>query len=228
MGNQLAHLGKNSMLILFFAYYLIMTHVPEWMDSAPLYWLLDSVFRVALIVYVFKHVKKNVVNLFGFVSCLIVFIYDTIDSLLLVLGYTPQSLFSWLVSASIALIVWYAITHKRYQWRRLKSDSYDPTKVQAIYSKPNELITVLGSSISLSAKCSVRYSYNGKTIRFRKGYPTPVLTKTVIQESDIIENTKIDTESFYKRFDEIKENKFNLIKFNCKHIFKEAYNKTRA
>ena len=121
-------------------------------------------------------------------------------------------------------ITFYALIAKnRHEWERQRSADYSPNKVQAIYSKPNAALTLLGATVSLDPKCSVRYTYNGKMIRFKRGYPTPIMTNNVIKKTDIIENTNIDPECFYQRFDEIKNNKYNLFTFNCKHLFKKTY-----
>ena len=119
------------------------------------------------------------------------------------------------------LIIYIFLFRKRYDWRSLEGAEYDSNKIQAIYSRPSSLITLLGATTSLSPKCSVRYSYNGKTIRFKRGNKTPILCDTVIRKTDIIEDTDFSGEYFSSRWDEIKNNKFNLLTFNCRSLFKK-------
>jgi hypothetical protein len=101
----------------------------------------------------------------------------------------------------------------------MKSDNYQRNKIQAIYSKPDELLTLLGAATSLSPKCSVRYTYNDKTIRFKRGVKTPILCDTVLKKTDIIKTTDISPDLFLNRFEEIKNKKFNLLTFNCRRLF---------
>jgi len=212
------------MLVFIFAYYIIMTCLPEYVDSSPLYWVMDSVLRISIIIYILINSKKSVLNLMAFMACISVFIYDLQNYTQLLLFKSSDSELYWLsVVCGSAFFAWYLFNKKRYEWKRLKSEEYNPKLVQAIYSKPNEFITVVGSSITLSPKCSVRYTYNGKVVRFKRGYPTPIMTNTIVKKTDIIENTNIDPECFYQRFDEIKNNKYNLFTFNCKHLFKKTY-----
>jgi hypothetical protein len=120
---------------------------------------------------------------------------------------------------SIIPIVYVLIFRNRYKWERLKSDNYQRNKIQAIYSKPDEVLTLLGAATSLSPKCSVRYTYNDKTIRFKRGNKNPILCDTVIRKTDIIKTTNINTSLFFDRFEEIKSKKYNLLTFNCKNLF---------
>ena len=103
----------------------------------------------------------------------------------------------------------------------LKSEKYDADKVQAIYSKPKTLLTLFGATISLSPKCSIRYTYKDKTIRFKKGIEKPIFTDTIVKHNEIIKNTEISSQSFYKRWEEIKNKKYNLLTFNCQMLFKK-------
>jgi hypothetical protein len=115
----------------------------------------------------------------------------------------------------------YIIVFKnRYNWEKQKSDPYNPNIVQAIYSKPNSVLTLLGATISFSPRCSVRYTYQGKTVRFKKGHDFPLLMKTFTKKTDVIKNTDFTGEHFLNRIDLIKNKKYNLIKFNCKHLMK--------
>jgi hypothetical protein len=101
----------------------------------------------------------------------------------------------------------------------MKSDNYRRNKIQAIYSKPDELLTLLGAATSLSPKCSVRYTYNDKTIRFKRGSKTPILCDTIIRKTDIIKTTNIKEDLFFNRFEDIRNNKYNIFTFNCRNLF---------
>jgi len=119
----------------------------------------------------------------------------------------------------IILVSYVLIFRSRHRWEKLKSVKYDSNKIQAIYSRPSSLITLLGATTSLSPKCSVRYSYNGKTIRFKRGNKTPILCNTFIDKDDIIEDTGLTVDYFDRRWEEIKDKKYNLLTFNCRKLF---------
>jgi hypothetical protein len=173
-----------------------------------------------LSLYIFRKSDKTVASLFIATACVVLFSYDVVEYLYIAISQAESlNHFKAALFTSISLTSYMLLARKRYDWRKLKSAKYNPERVQAIYSRPHELITVLGAATSLSPKCSVRYSYNGKMIRFKRGYPTPIMTKTIIKKTDIIENTDIDTDEFYRRFDQIKGKKYNLLSFNCRHIF---------
>ncbi len=208
------------MLFFYFLYNIIMRTVPEHLDSDVLYWTLSSFLMLSISIYIFSKSKKTVPSLFVAVACIVLFSYDIVDYLYIAMtDNTIPDYFKVILFMSISVVTYVLIARKRYDWRKLKSKKYNPNKVQAIYSKPNDFITLLGSATSLSPKCSVRYCYNGRMIRFKRGYPTPIMTKTIIKKTDIIENTDIDPESFYPRFDDIKNKKYNLLRFNCRHLF---------
>jgi hypothetical protein len=125
-----------------------------------------------------------------------------------------------LLNAFVAIDVFVLIFKNRYDWKKLKSDKYDPNKVQAIYSKPNTILSLLGAASSLSPKFNVRYSYNGKTIRFKKNNPNPIMVNTLIKETDIVKDTRYDGCRFNDRFEKIKHKKYNFFTFNCRSLLK--------
>ena len=104
----------------------------------------------------------------------------------------PSAYITILLNTFIIIDIFTLIFKNRYDWKKLKSDKYDPNKIQAIYSKPNTILLLLGATASLSPKCSVRFSYGGKTIRFKKDSSLPVLVDTAIKNTDIIENINRD------------------------------------
>ena len=138
---------------------------------------------------------------------------------MMILQNNSYDFLNYFINTSIVLVVHVLIFRKRYKWERMKSDNYDRNKIQAIYSKPDELLTLLGAATSLSPKCSVRYTYNDKTIRFKRGNKTPILCDTIIRKSDIIKTTDISADLFLNRFEEIKNKKYNLLTFNCRNLF---------
>ncbi len=197
-----------------------MRYLPEYFDSNNLYFLMDNILMLIVSSYIFKKSEKTVLNLFFSASAMIVFAYSCFDYLqMMILKTDSCGIFNYFVIFSIALIVHVLIFKNRYKWERLKSDNYNINKIQKIYSKPNELLTLLGAATSLSPKCSVRYTCNNKTIRFKKGVKTPILCNTVIKKTDIIKDTDIDKELFIDRYEKIKNKKYNLLIFNCRNLF---------
>ena len=208
------------MLRLFFILFLLMRYLPQYFDSDGLYWIIDSIIMICLAVYVFKHSEKNMLNLFIGFGLLNLLGYDYFNNFnMLFFNKTDINFFDIFTLISLSIIIYFAIFRNRYKWERLKSDNYQKNKIQAIYSKPDEVLTLLGAATSLSPKCSVRYTYNDKTIRFKRGNKTPILCDTVIRKTDIIKTTNINTSLFFDRFEEIKNMKYNLLTFNCKNLF---------
>ena len=170
--------------------------------------------------YIFKKSEKTVLNMFFTTACVIIFTYSFFDYLqMMILQKDSFDVFNYFSITAIVLIVYILIFRHRYKWEKLKSDNYQRNKIQAIYSKPDELLTLLGAATSLSPKCSVRYTYNDKTIRFKRGIKTPILCDTVLKKTDIIKTTDINPDLFLNRFEEIKNKKFNLLTFNCRKLF---------
>ena len=201
-----------------------MRYLPEYFDSDDLYFLMDGFLMLGVSFYIFNRSEKTVLNLFFTTACVIIFLHNIVDCMqMIILQKDSFDVFNYFTTTSIVLIVYVLIFRNRYKWEKMKGNNYDRNKIQRIYSKPTIFLTLLGAATSLSPKCSVRYTYNGKVVRFKRGYPTPIMTNTIVKKTDIIENTNIDPECFYQRFDEIKNNKYNLFTFNCKHLFKKTY-----
>jgi len=197
-----------------------MRFLPEYFDSDNLYFLMDNILMLGVSYYIFNKSNKTVLNLFFTTACMIIFTYSCFDYLqMMILQKDSFDIFNYFSITSIILIIYILIFRNRYKWERLKSDNYQRNKIQAIYSKPDEVLTLLGAATSLSPKCSVRYTYNDKTIRFKKGNKTPILCETVIKKTDIIKTTNINTSLFFDRFEEIKNKKYNLLTFNCRRLF---------
>jgi hypothetical protein len=198
-----------------------MRYLPEYFDSDKLYFLMDNFLMLLVSSYIFRKSEKIVLNLFFSASCIIIFSYSCFDLLqMMILKTNSFGYFNYLINMSTALVVYILIFKNRHKWERLKSNNYDKSKIQRIWSKPNGVLTLLGAATSLSPKCSVRYTYNDKTIRFKKGNKTPILCDTVIKKTDIIQDTNFNEDYFYKRWEEIKNIKYNLLTFNCKMLFK--------
>ena len=208
------------MLRLFFILFLLMRYLPEYFDSNSLYWVIDSIIMICLAVYVFKNSAKNMLNLFIGFGLLNLLGYDYFNNInMLFFNKTNINLFDIFTLISLSIIMYFAIFRNRYKWEKMKSDNYNRNKIQAIYSKPDELLTLFGAATSLSPKCSVRYTYNDKTIRFKRGTKTPILCETVLKKTDIIKTTDINPDLFLSRFEEIKDKKYNLLTFNCRRLF---------
>ena len=207
------------MPIVFLIYYIILTYVPEYFDSHSLYWVLNSVLFFAMAIYVFKKSKKTTLNLFSSVSLISIFSYTLINSLRIYFIKTESlDMLNTIVIFVCVLFSYFFVFRNRYKWEKQKSHTYNRLKIQAIYSKPKNFITLFGAAISLSPRCSVRYSYNGYTLRFKKGYEYPILCETVIKPTDIIKNTKYEPSYFNYRYQQIKNKKYSLLFFNCKSL----------
>jgi hypothetical protein len=197
-----------------------MRYFPEYFDSDNLYFLMDNFLMLGVSYYIFNKSDKTVLNLFFTAACIIIFTYSFFDYLqMIILQKNTFDVFNYFSIMSILLIVYILIFRNRYKWEKMKSDNYNRNKIQAIYSKPDELLTLFGAATSLSPKCSVRYTYNDKTIRFKRGVETPILCETVLKKTDIIKTTDINPDLFLSRFEEIKDKKYNLLTFNCRGLF---------
>jgi len=202
-----------------FAIFLLMNWLPYKLDEPFLYYSLNSLFQIVVFIIIFRHEKKSVHNLFLCASMMLISIYDLIDYTSSLFMDYPSKYFNNVLFFSVSLIGYILIFKNRYKWEKLKSDQIDPTKVQAVFSKPDTVLTLFGAAYSFSPKCSVRYIHKGKMIRFTKGKDKIVLSNVCIKKSDIIKDTMIPSYMFKKRYNEIKEKRFNLFFFNCRHIF---------
>jgi hypothetical protein len=197
-----------------------MRYLAEYFDSDNLYFLMDNFLMLGVSYYIFNKSNKTVLNLFFTTACIIIFTYSFFDYLqMIILQKDSFDVFNYFTTTSIVLIVYVLIFRNRYKWERMKSNNYDRNKIQRIYSKPNMVLTLLGAATSLSPKCSVRYTYNDKTIRFKRGSKTPIICNTVIKKTDIIEDTNLTVDYFDRRWEEIKDKKYNLLTFNCRRLF---------
>ena len=197
-----------------------MRYLPEYFDSVNLYFLMDNFLMLGVSFYIFKKSEKTVLNMFFTTACVIIFTYSFFDYLqMMILQKDSFDVFNYFTTTSIVLIVYVLIFRNRYKWEKMKGNNYDRNKIQRIYSKPTIFLTLLGAATSLSPKCSVRYTYNDKTIRFKRGSKTPVICNTVIKKTDIIEDTNLTVDYFDRRWEEIKDKKYNLLTFNCRKLF---------
>lgn len=197
-----------------------MRYLPEYFDSDNLYFLMDNFLMLGVSYYIFNKSEKTVLNLFFTTACIIIFTYSFFDYLqMMILQKDSFDVFNYFTTTSIVLIVYILIFRNRYKWEKMKGNNYDRNKIQRIYSKPNMFLTLLGAATSLSPKCSVRYTYNDKTIRFKRGSKTPIICNTVIKKTDIIEDTNLTVDYFDRRWEEIKDKKYNLLTFNCRRLF---------
>ena len=197
-----------------------MRYLAEYFDSDNLYFLMDNFLMLGVSYYIFNKSNKTVLNLFFTTACIIIFTYSFFDYLqMIILQKDSFDVFNYFTTTSIVLIVYVLIFRNRYKWEKMKGNNYDRNKIQRIYSKPTIFLTLLGAATSLSPKCSVRYTYNDKTIRFKRGSKTPVICNTVIKKTDIIEDTNLTVDYFDRRWEEIKDKKYNLLTFNCRRLF---------
>ena len=197
-----------------------MRFLPEYLNSVDLYWLMNNLIFLIFSIYIYKKSKKNVINMISSLSLFVMFSHQIIDRVLLLIGFNIIDRFNYAFYVALSFFIYIIIFKNRYKWERLKSDKYDPNKVQAIYSKPNSLLCLFGAVISFSPKCSVRYTYNDKSIRFKKSYLYPLMFKTTIKQTDIIKDTKFTPKEFFSRWELIKSKKYNIFTFNCKHLIK--------
>ena len=207
------------MLKIFFLLFLLMRYFPDYYNSDNLYWDIDSVIMISLAVYVFKNSRKNILNLFVCFAFLNLLGYDYINNLNILFHNSDMNFFDNSTLISLSIIMYFFIFRNRYKWEKMKSDNYNKDKIQKIYSKPNNLLTLIGAATSLSPKCSVRYTYNDKTIRFKKGNKTPIICDTIIKKTEIIKDTDLTVDYFDVRWEEIKNKKYNLLTFNCRKLF---------
>ena len=207
------------MPIFFFIYCYIMRILPEKINSIDLYWLMQSILFLIMSIYIFNNSKKNVINLFLCIGLCILFVKQIVDRTFLLLGYEINDYLYIPLLSAILITSHISIFRNRYKWEKMKGNNYDRNKIQRIYSKPTIFLTLLGAATSLSPKCSVRYTYNDKTIRFKRGSKTPVICNTVIKKTDIIEDTNLTVDYFDRRWEEIKDKKYNLLTFNCRRLF---------
>ena len=197
-----------------------MRYLPEYFDSDDLYFLMDGFLMLGVSFYIFNRSEKTVLNLFFTTACVIIFLHNIVDCMqMIILQKDSFDVFNYFTTTSIVLIVYVLIFRNRYKWEKMKGNNYDRNKIQRIYSKPTIFLTLLGAATSLSPKCSVRYTYNDKTIRFKRGSKTPVICNTVIKKTDIIEDTNLTVDYFDRRWEEIKDKKYNLLTFNCRRLF---------
>jgi len=210
--------------------FIVSKTVPIWLDSLypefgdnfmRLYWVLNSVIILLFTIFYYKKSNKSVLNLIITTLLLGILTIDILNWSYQIYDITFKLSNDWKYRSyfSISILFYVFIARKRYDWALLNSDKYDADKVQAIYSKPKTVLTLLGATFSLSPKCSIRYTYKDKTIRFKKGFKTPIMTDTIIKRDEIIKNTVIPYSYFYKRYEEIKNKKYNLLTFNCKMLF---------
>ena len=200
--------------------YLLMNTMPYLFNNDVLYYCLNSGFQLFIVAFLFDKIDKKVSNLvFCFIIMLMSF-YDFVDYSILMFADLPHGFYNYLLSFVLFLFCYIIVFKNRYNWEKQKSDQYNPNIVQAIYSKPKGLLTLFGATISFSPRCSVRYTYQGQTVRFKKGKDYPVMMKTFTKNSDIIKDTIYSGNYFKQRCEFIKNKKYNLLKFNCKHLMK--------
>ena len=190
-------------------------------ESIRLYWIVYSVILFMLVLLNYKREGKSVPNLLITSVLFGTLIIDILNFSYQIYDMKFSLSHSWKFRGyfSVSILFYLFIARNRYIWRNLKSDEYNPSKVQAIYSKPNSIITILGATASLSPKCSVRYTYLDKTIRFKRGVKAPMICNTSIKETEIIEDTGFSGVYFMERWEEIKGKEFNLFTFNCRSLF---------
>ncbi len=183
-----------------FIYILLLKFLPKYINSIDTYWIMDGVLFLIITIYIFKKEDKNIVNFLSCTGLFVVFIFQIASRFFYMCG-VDSNYMSKLLIVLLCFICYILVSKNRYKWRKEKSNNYNRNKVQAIYSKPNDFISLFGAAISLSPKCCVRYTYNDKTIRFKKGVKTPIICDTIIQPTEIICDTNIKKGIFFKRYE---------------------------
>jgi len=199
--------------------FITMNWLPYHLEQPFLYYSLNALFQIVCLILVFRSEEKSVFNLLLCLSMILISSYDFIDYTSGLFIEHGSKYFNNILFLSGSIIAYILIFKNRYKWEKQKSDKHDREKVQAVFSKPDTIVTLFGAAYSFSPKCSVRYIYNDKMIRFKKGHEKIIVSEIIIKESDIIKDTLICESIFLKRCKEIKNKKFNLFFFNCRHIF---------
>lgn len=209
---------KEKAIYILLCYHILTRAVTEYLDSDILYYLLDAAFIGAIGCYVYSYSEKSVFSLLSLLLIVLLSVNQAISTIFYMLEDDYMYYLPTLSKILIGLGIYVLIFHNRYDWRKQKSAEYDPSKVQAIYSKPNTILTLIGATVSLSPRCSVRYCYGGETIRFKKSSRTPLKQPTLLKDTDIIEDLDHDGDYFNARWKEIKGKEYNLLTFNCKSL----------
>ncbi len=222
---------KDCIIFFLLIYHVVLRILTDHFDSDVLYYFSDSVFIGLVGWYVFSQSQKSVFSLMSFLGVAFVGVSQFINTLYLYIhrdevlkGILSEERIEqinqlpMLLKAVFIGVIFLLIFRNRYTWRKQKSVTYNPNRVQAIYSKPKTVLTLLGATTSLSPKCSVRFSYNGETIRFKKGSETPLKQPTKLTSDEIIEETTYTPEHFSYSWQLIKDKKYNLFTFNCRKL----------
>lgn len=197
-------------------------YIPDLSDH--IYYIADAVLMTLLGLFIYSKSKKKIVSLFSLLYVLFLAICQITDESFCMLNLPSKK--NWivyipfLIKLSLFMEVYILIFKKRYDWGRLTSVDYDPNKVQAIYSEPQKILTLFGAVFSFSPKCSVRFTFGGKVISFKKNNVYPVMEDWVLKKGEIIENTDFSGDYFFERWEKIKDKKYNIIKFNCRRLLK--------
>lgn len=192
--------------------------------SDYIYYISDAFLMAFIGVFLYSKSIKKIASLFSLLYIIFLSTCQIIDEIFCMINFSSDK--NWivympfLIKLSLFMEIYISIFKKRYDWKMLKSVDYDPGKVQAIYSKPEKVLQLLGAVFSFSPKCSVRYTFAGKTIRFKKNTSFPVLEDWVLKKGEIIENTVFSGDHFFERWEEIKDKKYNILKFNCRRLLK--------
>jgi len=201
------------------AYWIISSTVPYYLNSSELYFLLSNISFVVIICYSYLKTEKSTLNFALFLVLFEIYLVDSFLWACEMIEINDIEAPTYSVIAVILLLIFIAYFKNKWDWKKLPTETYDKNKLQAVYSKPGDFPTLLGSLIYFDPKGSVKYTYGGKVIRFKRGEKFPVLQDFKPKENDKIQTIKGSKEYFYKRYDEIKHKKYNLFSFNCRNLF---------
>ena len=108
-------------------------------------------FQMVCLFLVFRYEEKTVFNLLLCISMLLVCSYDLIDYTSSLLFEHDSNQFNNVLFFSFSITIYILLFKNRYKWEKQKSDKYDKTKVQAVFSKPDTVLTLLGKGRDLKA-----------------------------------------------------------------------------
>jgi len=123
--------------------------IPEALNNALIFWVVNSIMFLITTIYIYKKEDKTVINMVLSSLLIATYLIETILFTIMLFNSDYRCPEAWkygtIISLSIAFYL--LIARKRYDWELLKSDFYNSSKVQAIYSKPKTVLTLLGATI---------------------------------------------------------------------------------
>lgn len=207
-------------MILFALFVFIITGaLPYYLDNASLYWSLDVGFHLVLLSICLKCIK----SVPAFCVWLVLFTLNLFDFFVFVgacvFGFEPLEYWSFLPYA-VGLIPVLFYVRKKLSWDRVKCDGYNPEIVQVVMVKPKNLITYLGALLWFDPVGSIMYTYKGKIHGFKKRLEYPYYMDYAPRCCVKYKNTNIHPQEFEDKVKRNMKRRFNLFRFNCRHLMK--------